>query len=283
MSAFNDSIYIRNFSLHFPDGSITGNAQINLYSNHTFGFACKAHPQDINIQQLFYSFNNFSQNFIVDKNLKGYLSGNINFYAEWDSTIKLIQKSMKAEGDFQIRNGELLEFEPMMKLSKYINIDELKHIRFKTLKNTISIDNRLIAIPEMAINSSAFNISLSGNHSFDNIFDYRLRVLLSEILFNKARKKKKELDVFLVEDNTEDQTTIPFIIAGSPDLFDVKLDRKKAFSLTKNKITNKNDDISLKPGSNNVKVEWEENEPDKKKNSKEVKNNESGIVVEWEE
>ncbi len=57
--------------------------------------------------------------------------------------------------------------------------------------------------------------------------------LLSEVLFNKARKKKKEMDEFLIEDDPQSQTTIPLIIAGTPDDFYVKFDRKRAFSLTK--------------------------------------------------
>ena len=105
---------------------------------------CNAKPEKINIQQLFYAFNNFTQHFIVDKNIKGQLGGTLSFYAQWDSTLHLIPSSIKAMGDFQITNGELLNFEPMLKLSKYINVDELRHIRFKTLKNTIDISNRIV-------------------------------------------------------------------------------------------------------------------------------------------
>ena len=174
MYSMKDSLYVDHFFLHFPDGSITGNALILRNSNHLFSVTCNAQPQKINIQQTFYCFNNFTQHFIVDKNINGLLSGTVSFFAQWDSTLRFIPKSMKAKGDFEITNGELLQFEPMMKLSKYINVEELKHIRFKTLKNSIFISDRLVTIPEMAINSTAFNISVSGQHSFDNVFDYRL-------------------------------------------------------------------------------------------------------------
>jgi hypothetical protein len=142
----------------------------------------------------------------------------------------------------------------------------------------------MVTIPEMAINSSAFDIIASGKHSFDNQFDYRLTVLLSEILFNKARKKKKEIDEFLVEEKPADQTSIPLIIEGTPDNFDVHFDRKRAFGLTRsnNKKSTAEDKNKSAPG--NFKIEWEE--PDKtvtKEKKDNAKNDQSDFVIEWNE
>jgi hypothetical protein len=284
LSALKDSVYIDNFSLKFPEGSITGNALISGNTGNTFSITCNAQPKRIAIQPLFTAFNNFTQHFIVDKNIKGLLTGNIGFYAIWDSTLNIIPKSIKAKGDFEITDGELLQFEPMLKLSKYIDLQELRHIRFKTLKNTIYISDRLVTIPEMAINSTAFNIKAAGQHSFDNVFDYRLKVLLSEVLFNKARKKKKEIDEFMVEESREDQTTIPLMIVGTPDQFDVRLDKKKAFNITHDNIKGSNTKPENKPSSGNFKIEWEE--PEKKNQGDKPatkKPDDSDIIIEWEE
>ncbi len=284
LSALGDSVYIDNFSMNFPDGSITGNAFIQRKSDKTYYATCNAQPRKINIQQLFAVFNNFTQHFIVEKNIKGQLTGTIGFSGIWDSTLHVIPRSIQAKGELEIINGELVQFEPLMKLSKYIDIDELKHIRFKTLKNTIYIHDRLVTIPEMAINSTAFNITAAGTHSFDNVFDYRLKVLLSEVLFNKARKKKKEIDEFLMEESREDQTTIPLMIVGKPDNYDVRFDRKKAFSITRENIRDKDAGASGKPSSDNFRIKWEEPEPKQevKKPAPEAEKD-NDIVIEWED
>ena len=39
----------------------------------------------------------------------------------------------------------------------------------------------------MAINSSAMNITASGTHNFDNIVDYRLKLLLTDVLGKKVQ------------------------------------------------------------------------------------------------
>jgi hypothetical protein len=275
-------VYLDQVKFDFPDGSISGFALVSVDREGQLSVTCHAQPRGINIQQLFYAFNNFTQHFILDKNMKGLVDGDLNFYVRWDSALTMIPSTMKAKGDFQINNGELLQFEPMLKLSKYIDVDELRHIRFKTLKNSIYISDRTVSIPEMDIHSSAFNIRVSGQHSFDNLFDYRLRVLLSEVLFNKARKKKKEMDEFLVEENRA-ETTIPLIIAGTPDSFDVRFDRKKAFSLSRNKVNDQTMTGSAKPGPENFKVEWEEPAPIIPKDIGTTGTDPSDVVIEWEE
>lgn len=277
LAVFQDSMSLSPFMLRFPDGYIKGKASVTTGGNR-YTVTCKAQPDKINISKMFYACNNFSQRFILDKNLEGYVGGDIDFYAQWDSALKIMPATVKVIGQIQINNGELIQFDPMLKLSKYIDVEELKHIKFRTLKNSIYISDRMVSIPEMDINSSAFNISLSGQHSFDNDFDYRLRVLLSQVLFNKARKKKKEIDEFLVDESTGGQTTIPLIIAGKPSDFDVRFDRKKAFRLSR-------DPNSIKPkpdNAGNIRVEWDE--PKETPADKPLPSSKSqDIVIEWEE
>ncbi len=281
-----DSLQIPSFSLKFGDGSLSGNAFITQKDPyHTVHIRCNSISRQIDIHELFTAFNNFAQKFIIDKNLKGSLNGTINFSATWDSVLRFIPKSLLADADIEIRDGELIQFEPMLALSKYINVDELRLIRFQTLKNSIHIEDRIVSIPEMDIHSSAFNIGVAGHQNFDNLFEYRLNVLLSEVLFNKARKKKKEMNEFFVEDDIGSQTTIPLLIAGTPDNFDVKFDRKRAFSLTRQHIDKPADRKQPVKEENGVRVEWEENkatqEPVRKKETKNKQEDE--IQVEWNE
>ena len=278
-----DSLFIKEFSLQFPDGTITGNALILGVPGEGIAITCNSASRHINIQQLFTSFNNFTQQFIIDKNVKGKLDGTINFYAIWDSTLKFMPASMKAQADISISNGELIQFDPMLRLSKYIDVDELRHIRFKTLENVIHIDDRKVIIPEMAIHSTAFNIAVSGTHHFDNQFDYRMKVLLSEVLFNKARKKRNEIDEFIMEENEKDKTTIPLIISGTPDNYEVKFDRKKAFDLTRNNLKENNNDKSDTTGNRNFIIEWENQSPGKYNKPSDQQDSGTEFKVEWDD
>ena len=90
-----------------------------------------------------------------------------------------------------------------MALSRFIEVSELNNIRFKTLKNTILIKNSQVIIPVMDIQSNALNLSASGTHDFNNQYDYRLKLKLSELLYSKARSAgRSEFEIARDESDT---------------------------------------------------------------------------------
>jgi hypothetical protein len=140
--------------------------------------------------------------------------------------LQVIWEKLVADSKVEIRNGELIGFEPMLGLSRFIDVSELQHIRFSTLKNEIFIRNQVITIPQMDINSSAFNISGSGTHRFDGHFDYRMRVLLSDVLYGRARRAKPENQEFgIVEDDGLGRTSLYLLVSGTSDNYRVSYDR----------------------------------------------------------
>jgi hypothetical protein len=286
---------INKFNLKFIDGTISGNTLISQQGDSCFVVNCTSKLDRIDIQQFFYACNNFAQDFIRDENLRGKLGGNVAFTAYWDDHLNFMPSGLTAQAEVEIINGELLKFDPMLSLSKYISVDELKHIKFKTLRNTITISDQTIRIPEMRINSSAFEITLSGIHNFDYSFDYRLRVALSDVLFNKAKRKKKEIDDYLIMEDIGDETIIPISIIGKPDDFKVNFDSKKAFFMIKEKIQQKGTDMKSFPEGSHQEdakvqnskqhiIEWDEDRTDETP-KKEIPIRSSGdeIHIKWEE
>ena len=91
----------------------------------------------------------------------------------------------------KINDGELIEFEPMLLMSDYISVDELKRIRFSTLENQIEVKNRSVKIPFMEIHSSAMDIAGSGTHFFDNTLDYEIEFSLNEVMRNAGARRIK--------------------------------------------------------------------------------------------
>jgi hypothetical protein len=211
------------------DGIAKGNFDLEYKNDGSVVLNSKANIEQVNIQQLFKSFRNFGQEFMQHKHLKGNVTSDLNFSSAWDNQGNVISESILAEGTVLIRNGELIDFEPIQKLSSFVALDELRHIRFSTLKNDIIIKNKTISIPQMDINSSAFNLTISGNHSFDNRFEYSIRVLLSDLLSAKAKKAKKENAEFgKIEDDGLGKTSIYLICSGTTEDYKITYDSKQA-------------------------------------------------------
>jgi hypothetical protein len=181
--------------------------------------------QQINISMLFGQFENFGQKTLEDKHLKGTANANIAYAATFDRDLKMRMNTLFVNSPMTIENGELIDFKPLEGLSKFIHVEELRHIRFSTLTNTIEIKDESVIIPKMVIQSSALNLEIGGIHYFDNRIDYYFNVFLKDILAAKWKKRKKE-DEFgeLIEE--EGGARIYLRMTGTMDNYKITVDKK---------------------------------------------------------
>lgn len=211
------------------DGSVSGSGMVDGSIDSLLLVTCDASLKRLNINKLFSQFENFGQTTMTHENLKGIGTAQVQFASVWTSDLTADLNRIYVRSDLIVEKGELIRFEPMKALSKYIEVSELEVIKFSTLSNQIEIKDQKIFIPKMDINSSALDISLSGNHTFNNEIDYHIKVLMSDILFQKAKRAKKENTEFgVVEDDKSGRTSLFISMTGTVDEPIIKYDRKGA-------------------------------------------------------
>ncbi|PCH68041.1 MAG: hypothetical protein COC01_04635 [Bacteroidetes bacterium] len=228
--------------------------------------------KEVDINQLFYQCENFGQGVMTDNNLKGKVTSDISLYSTWTSDLSSKLDEVIATCDIIIDDGELINFEPMMALSKYLNISDLKNIKFSTLENALEIKDQKIYIPEMEVRTNAINLKISGYHTFDNKVNYNLQIKLSEILSKKAKNKFK--DIGEIEKDEGGKATLYLVMTGDAEDPDFRYDKKSVKDKLKkdfkkermelgsvfrdeiNKLLNKPtvDNKEVKP----VEIEWNE-------------------------
>ncbi len=126
-------------------------------------------------------------------------------------------------------DGALIDFDPIKALSSFIALSELENIKFDRLENDFFIRNNIFYLPQMDIKSSAADLSVNGEHSFDNDYQYHVKILLSEILSNKARKNRTISDEFgEVQDDGLGRTSVLLKIVGKGEEVKVSYDMKAA-------------------------------------------------------
>lgn len=221
------TLSLNNLKFETMDGEASLKGTIEGKQGGEINFRNRSKIEGVQISQLFSSLNNFGQDYINDKHLQGILSGELFFSSTWDNTLKIIPETIIAESDIVIHEGELIDFEPMLGLSKYIDVNELKHIKFSTLENQIAIKDQTIIIPKMDIHSSAINIMASGNHHFNNQFEYHLTLAMSDILWRKAKRSLQNKNEFKSSEEEGEKTKLHLKIIGSPDDYKVSLDRAR--------------------------------------------------------
>ena len=181
------------------EGTIVLDGRIDANPTNNLIITCDAQTNNINIQQLFDDLGNFGQTILVDKNVKGNLNSSTQFSSVWTKSLNCDFDKVVAVSDLTINNGELNNFEPMKALSKYLKGSDLNAIKFSTLHNIINIKNQQIYFPTMQIKSSVLDLTASGTHSFNNQIDYKLQLLLSDLIGNKIKKNNTEFGV--IEDD----------------------------------------------------------------------------------
>lgn len=176
------------YKLKMMGGIWQGSGQVHQFQDDNLYFKLDGRCQNVDLNALFNQMDNFNQDAIKAEQLRGFATSDYQVDFQYDNQLNLLTQTIDFKGDVQIQKGELVKFRPMMALSSYIEIEELKHIKFSDVNNRLEIYDGIIHLPKTRINSNAFNIELFGTHSFENIVDYDLRLHLGDIL---SRKKKK--------------------------------------------------------------------------------------------
>jgi len=143
-------------------------------------FLVDGEMEGIHVDSVFYVFNNFRQNFLMSRHLRGQLKASVNTYFVLDDKLKFYSNTLTSFIQATIVKGELLDFEPIQNLSKYIKEEDLAELHFSELQNDIQIYDRKVVIPEMEILSDANHIFVSGTHTFDQNIDYHFRIPLDQ-------------------------------------------------------------------------------------------------------
>lgn len=215
---------LNNFSFNAARGRFTGNAVLNVRKNNNVDIEGSFQARNVNIQQLFNKCYNFGQDFITGKHISGLLDTDVTIGNYWRNGEYDLDR-LTVIADLNLKNGRLINFEPMEALSSYIHTEELKNIQFSNLSNHIEIGNSRVFIPGMNINTNAFKIHLEGIHTFENEIDYNVRVNLSHILANRYKSRRVSRDYW---EDTSEGITLFLSMKGMADKPDISYNSRAA-------------------------------------------------------
>ncbi len=148
---------------------------------------------NIDMRQFMTDFDNFGQDYFTHKNIKGTFSAKMYLTAYFDKALNFDGTKLKMVADLLVKDGELLNFEPMLALSSFAKLSDLKRVQFARLENQIKIEYQKLKIPVMYINSNVFKMAFSGIHHFSNRVDYYCRLNLLNLLMGKFKKNNKNV------------------------------------------------------------------------------------------
>ncbi len=192
---------------------------------------------NVDVSKVFESFNNFGQDGIKAQNLEGKLNAKVVAELAIDDDGKAYPNSVTSVVDFSLKNGALIDFEPVKKLQTFVFKNrDFQNIRFAELKDKLEIANDEIKINRMEIESNVLSMYVQGIYSMKGNTDMSIQVPLSNL-------KKRDADFIPKNKGADKKGGASIYIRGRPGSdgnIQFKLDLFGKFNKEQNKLNQEN-------------------------------------------
>lgn len=180
-------IRLNRLTIEHGAGSIELKARLNRRGAGTENpVSLESHLHQVDLPRLFNAFNDFGQDALTARNLKGRLSADIRLDGRMTDNARMAPNSLKGSVDFTIADGQLVDFEPIEKVElAVLKNKDLSEIKFADLKNHLDVDSTTLTFQRMEIRSTAFTLYAEGLYDWKTGPDMSLQVPLSNLSKNQ--------------------------------------------------------------------------------------------------
>jgi AsmA-like C-terminal region len=162
----NSKLIIKNGFLQTSGGNITFNSEV-IPSGKNFAFSSTAHVNKVDIASFLKSFNNFGVTSFSPNNIKGKLTSQANVTGFINSNGELITNSMHGNLTFNVNQGALVNFTPIVKIGKFaFPFRDVNNITFSDLSGNLKLRGEQVDVNNFTISSSVLNLDAEGIYSF---------------------------------------------------------------------------------------------------------------------
>ena len=181
---------IQDLTVQTAGGTAYASAVVNV-QRETIRTQGQTRLEGIHMDSAFYIFEDFQQDFLTARHLKGKVTATSDWRMNLDRNLQVRYPSLSAEIYATLRKGELNNFEPMQRIARFVDEEQLDHLRFDDIQNYIRIRHQQIHIPKMVVRSNLSDITVGGIHTFDHQIDYHFDVPMRSIHLRSAQARKR--------------------------------------------------------------------------------------------
>jgi hypothetical protein len=212
MNVGNRTVAIQKLHGITANATVRGSVRVVETNPEYFELETNLSSKDIYFKPIFREWNNFDQTIITENNISGRAEAILDLKAPFFIGRGILKDEIIAQIQLKVVNGQLKNVETFKVLTndlktaktklilKQNEIDALQNklndIQFETLENTIYIKNSTIIVPKMTINSNAIDVTIDGEHTFNNAIDYHF-----SFRFRELKQLKDESEFGIVEDD----------------------------------------------------------------------------------
>ena len=187
-------LLVKNGSVQTSGGSVTFNGALTPQGKN-YTFSSNAQVNRVDIAHFLRSFNNFGISSFSPNNIRGKLSSKASVTALINSKGEMITNSMRGNLTFNVTQGVLLNFEPIVKVGKFaFPFRDVENITFSDLSGNLKMRGEQIDVNNLIISSSVLNMDAEGIYSFGRGTNLALTIPLrnSKNDINLASKAERD-------------------------------------------------------------------------------------------
>lgn len=178
----NDILEASNIQMTVADGEMGARIFLRSDDNGRKYLAVNAQVKHANIREFFLMFNNFNQKAVGAENLEGKISARANFTADVLPDYTINAPSMKGNVSCTIRDGRLINFEPLQNISSFLfQKRDFADVQFAEVVSYFDVNGTDIDIDRMEVQSSVLSFYVEGRYSFKDSTSMSLQIPLSNL------------------------------------------------------------------------------------------------------
>lgn len=217
-----DIITLRSLKFNSCGGSLSASGYLMNYSKAKM----LVELRNVNITQLFEQCENFKQKALQSHNVSGKLSATTSILITFGDHFTPVPASLAADVKASLKDGHLIDYEPLQKISNYIfKKRNFKDVVFTEILPVFRIRGSEMRIEDMEVASSLINFFLSGTYDFKKESNLNLLVPWSNL-----RTRGKDYVPKKTFAEGESVKGLKLNVYGYPDKMKIRLGNKESLA-----------------------------------------------------
>ncbi|MBI5857104.1 MAG: hypothetical protein HZB42_05600 [Sphingobacteriales bacterium] len=174
-----EKINLQNVKANALEGTIAINGSYSTKLNKekpdiSFSYDVK----NMDVQKAFNAYNTIQFLMPIGKFLSGKLHSQLALTGNLKADMMPLLNSLTGKGNLLLLEGVLAKFVPLEKIATILDIQRLKSISLKEIKNYIEFANGKVLVKPFTVKIDSIEMLISGFHSFDQSIDYAIQMKL---------------------------------------------------------------------------------------------------------
>jgi hypothetical protein len=168
-----ETIKLQNVRTEALDGTMNFNGSYSTKANKKDpAISINYDVKDLDVQKTFYAYNTIQKLMPIGQFLAGKLQSQLTMTGNLNGNMLPDLNTLSGKGNLLLIEGLLKKFAPLEKLANALQIDHLKSITLRDVKQFIEFANGKVLVKPFNVKISDIEMQIGGLHGFDQSIDY---------------------------------------------------------------------------------------------------------------